>query len=374
MKILMQNRRDVFTVPGGDTIQMMKTKEALEKKYGIKIDISTELKPDLKNYDIVHLFNVTRVHETYVQFLNAKKQKKPIIISPIYHSIEALNNYEKYGRVGFLKVLNKLVPNRTLIEGGKNIIRSIKDPKQIGACITQLLKGYIEQQRYVLENADLLFVIAEQEFLTMKRELNITHNRYMVVPNGFDFNLEEMNIKNELIVNGEILEEFILCVGRIENRKNQIGLIKALKDSDYKIVFVGAPNPKQKWYYKQFLSLIDNKRFYYLGKINHEEILELFCKARVHILPSWFEVIPLVDIEAALSGCQIVTTKNSYIKEYLEDQALYCDPLKPETFIEHINTSMNKKSRNLNLVERIKQYKWEKVVDNCYQGYLKVMQ
>lgn len=76
----MQSRTNLFTCPGGDTIQLLKTKEYLENS-GIEVDISIELEPDLSKYDIIHLFNLTRVQETFIQVKNAKKQNKPVILS-----------------------------------------------------------------------------------------------------------------------------------------------------------------------------------------------------------------------------------------------------------------------------------------------------
>ena len=77
MKILMQNRINVFSAPGGDTIQMLKTKEYLER-IGCEVSIACDLNPDLKGIDLVHLFNITRINETYMQFKNAQKQNKPV--------------------------------------------------------------------------------------------------------------------------------------------------------------------------------------------------------------------------------------------------------------------------------------------------------
>ena len=50
MKVLMQIRANAFTCPGGDTIQMQKTKEALAG-IGYDVDLSLELRPDLSQYD-----------------------------------------------------------------------------------------------------------------------------------------------------------------------------------------------------------------------------------------------------------------------------------------------------------------------------------
>ena len=47
MKVLFQTRTNLFDAPGGDLIQMMKTKEHLEK-LGVTVDISLEFCPDVE--------------------------------------------------------------------------------------------------------------------------------------------------------------------------------------------------------------------------------------------------------------------------------------------------------------------------------------
>ena len=39
IKIIFANRKDCFDKPGGDTVQMMKTKEYLEKHYPVNINV-----------------------------------------------------------------------------------------------------------------------------------------------------------------------------------------------------------------------------------------------------------------------------------------------------------------------------------------------
>ena len=46
MKVLFQTRTNLFDAPGGDMIQLLKTKEHLEK-LGVEVDVSLEFEPDL---------------------------------------------------------------------------------------------------------------------------------------------------------------------------------------------------------------------------------------------------------------------------------------------------------------------------------------
>ena len=83
MKVLFQSRKTLFSAPGGDTTQLLKTKEYLEK-LGIEVDISLELEPDLREYDIIHVFNLMRPQDLFLQVRNAKRQGKKIALSTIY--------------------------------------------------------------------------------------------------------------------------------------------------------------------------------------------------------------------------------------------------------------------------------------------------
>ena len=69
MKVLFQSRVDLYNPKGGDTIQMEQTKKAIEAiDPSIKIDISTNvMDKDINKYDIVHLFNLDWIPETYIQ-------------------------------------------------------------------------------------------------------------------------------------------------------------------------------------------------------------------------------------------------------------------------------------------------------------------
>ena len=92
MKVMMQIRKDIEAYPGGDFLQLLKTREYLHK-LGVKVDISHSYKEKLKGYDIVHLFNVTRITDTYLFFHNARNQGRRIVISPIYHSLQDMKNF-----------------------------------------------------------------------------------------------------------------------------------------------------------------------------------------------------------------------------------------------------------------------------------------
>src|SRR5277367_3827015 len=83
LRVLFSSRTTLFSTPGGDTIQLLKTAESL-RLLGCEVTISVDLNHSLDGYDIVHLFNLTRPQETYHQARRATRRGIPVILSPIY--------------------------------------------------------------------------------------------------------------------------------------------------------------------------------------------------------------------------------------------------------------------------------------------------
>ncbi len=81
LRVLIQNRPDAFKRPGGDTVQMLHTRDGL-RRLGIPADISLSSQPNLAEYSLVHLFHCTFPH-TARQQANAVRQDVPYVLSPI---------------------------------------------------------------------------------------------------------------------------------------------------------------------------------------------------------------------------------------------------------------------------------------------------
>src|SRR2546422_501117 len=90
MRVLFQNRSDVLTKQGGDTTQMLKTREGLER-LGVKVDLALEPIQDYGPFDLVHLFNIQTFLETRPQMERAKAAGKPVALSTIWWR---MNEYE----------------------------------------------------------------------------------------------------------------------------------------------------------------------------------------------------------------------------------------------------------------------------------------
>lgn len=370
MRVLMQGRSNFFELKGGDTIQLLKTKEQLEK-LGVEVDISLEWTPNLDKYDLVHLSNVTRIQETYLQMQNAKSQNKPVVLSTIFWPMD---EFEKTGQFGVRKYINKHLSIDN-IERVKALARFIKDRRSRNAATKNLIKiGYSAMQKYVVDNADYYLPNAELEMEELKKHFSLDSDRYIVVPNAVDISLVDNAINEKIPDEFLKYKDAVICVGRIETRKNQLALVEALMDSTYKLLIVGSVSNNQRKYFKKISRLIDqNPNFYYLPYIANEDIYKLYRVCKVEALPSWLDTPGLVNLEAAAMGCNLAISTRGTTKEYFKEHASYCEPDDLASIRKAVDDAFNKSSRS-ELKELIrKEYTWEMAAKKTLECYNKVL-
>ena len=371
MKVLMQSRNNFFTLRGGDTIQLEKTKAELEK-LGVEVDFSLDFNPNLSNYDLVHLSNVTRIQETYLQVKNAKKQGKKIILSTIFWPMD---EFEKQGQVGIRKIVNSFlgIDNQERI---KALARYIKDKDSRNIATKNLWRvGYTKMQNYVVNNVDYFLPNSEMEMDEFCKSFKIKKKRYKVIPNAIDPNVAKIQMESEIPSEFEKYIDAIICVGRIEPRKNQLALVKALDQSGYKLVLVGAVSDNQKSYFEQIKEIMDrNKNFYYIPRINNSKLYQLYKVCKVSTLPSWLDTPGLVSLEAAAMGCNLAISSKGSTTEYFGEYAEYCLP----DDIEGIRKSIDKaysKSKNDYLKNKIfENYTWNIAGKKTLEAYEELLQ
>jgi glycosyltransferase involved in cell wall biosynthesis len=370
MKVLMQCRSNFFSMPGGDTIQMLKTKEELEK-YGVIVDISSELEPNLDSYDLVHLSNLTRIQETYLQCLNAYRQNKPIVLSTIFWPMD---EFEKRGQIGIRKYINSLL-GINQIERIKALARIFLDKSSRNKATFNLVHiGYKNMQRIVVDKVNLFLPNSELEMKKLMDYFNIDTDRYKIIPNGIDSKIASEKINSTINNKYKKFEDAIICVGRIETRKNQLALVKALDGSEYKLVLVGAVSKTHNKYFKKVKKYIDNnKNFHYIQKIENSELYDLYKVCKVSTLPSWLDTPGLVSLEAASMGCNLAISNRGSTKEYFKDYASYCDPDDVASIRKAIDDAYNKPKSDILSKYIFKNYTWEIAAKRTLEAYLNVL-
>ena len=388
LKVLYQSRSDLFDIPGGDTFQLNHTKSAIEKKYNdINIDVSTKLhEPRIDKYDIVHLFNLDWIGETYIQAKWAKKHKKIVVLSAIHHSKKELERYEELYRFDIRRIVNFFVPFQGIRDVLKNVYRSMFDYRSFYPTVMQMLKGPYREQREIVKMVDSVFVQTKKEVKDIKDDYNIKDFDWELIYNGVDFEKFE-KAKKEDFVNQmkseyglDVLDKkIILNVGRIEARKNQLSLIQAFLElkkkkgyKDYLLVFIGGINRHHPEYLYRFKNIVNqNKDIYYLGLRKQEFVASCMKSSFMYVHPSWFETTGLVCLEAMYSGLKVIAT-GERTREYLGSNALYCDPASVESIVDAIMKIKDFKPNAQSMLGLKTKYSWDKTAVQTVKAYEKL--
>ncbi len=203
----------------------------------------------------------------------------------------------------------------------------LRDKSQIAPVMKQWKMGYRAQQEAVLCQAEkIVFGSKSEKKMVFARFENINKrisHKIIMVHSAIAGQVPDPVLFQKRFG----LRDFILCVGRIEDLKNQLNLILAAGEKKIPLVLIGRLNMAHRGYCRRILRYVEkNPNLYYMGPMENPMLSSAFAAARVHVLPSWFETTGLTSLEAGLANCNVVSTNRGYTRDYLKDYAWYCDP------------------------------------------------
>lgn len=180
-------------------------------------------------------------------------------------------------------------------------------------------------RRELLRLADRVLPNSDAEAEQLVRMFGVDRKRIAVVPNGVlaDFGWGSPQLFRERV--GDF--EFVLFVGRVEPRKNPLGVIRATRRLGLPLVVVGEAPPQYENYERQ-CRREGGDRVVWLESLDHHDplLISTYSAARVFALCSWFETPGLAALEAALAGAAIVVTPHGSTRSYFGDRAEYARP------------------------------------------------
>jgi len=332
--VLLCGRPDLLAKPGGDTRQIRTLRRCLGNHTGLSLDLS----PDCRGYDVAHVFNLSRPVEPALQAEHARRAGLPVVCTPIFQD---LWRYNRWGRVGSGRaVFTALGRDDARLEDLRALVNLLRAgpaelwrrPDLCADLARHALWGggrsAVDLQRRLLENSQAVVFNStlEQERVARCLGLSTGDINGEVVPVGIDpAELEDADPAPFVRRFG--LERFVLSVGRIEDLKNQLTLIEAMTGLETPLVIVGGVNPRHRWYnWSLRRAAAARPRTMLLRGLPRPLLISAMAAADVHVLPSWFETAGLTSLEAALTGCAVVSTECGYARAYLGDEASYCDP------------------------------------------------
>ncbi|HRI23727.1 MAG TPA: glycosyltransferase family 4 protein [Ferruginibacter sp.] len=356
MKVAFIVRSTLYSVHGGDTIQVNETARHLQQT-GIAVDIKrTNEKISYESYDLLHFFNIIRPADILVHI---NRSKKPFVVSTIFINY---SEYDKRERRGVSGALLSLFPADG-IEYLKTVLRWLTGKDKL-VSTAYLWMGHRRSIKTILSRAREILVQAEEEYTDLVKAYGIAP-AHTVIHNGVNTAVFR---KPAIIPERE--NNLVLCVARIEGIKNQYNLIRALNDTAYRLLLIGNSAPNQQSYYRQCREIAAGN-VSFIDHLPQKELARYYAAARVHVLPSWFEVCGLSSLEAAAMGCRVVITGKGYARSYFREQAFYCDPANPETIL-HAVEEAARSTMNGELQHQVLQhYTWQVAAEKTVSVYKK---
>jgi len=160
----------------------------------------------------------------------------------------------------------------------------------------------------------------------------------------------------------------VLCVGRIETRKNQALLALALREDPIDLECVGEP------YDERYAALCERwagRRTRFPGRLDDEAVKRRFERAAVHALVSWGETAGMASLEAALAGAQLVVGDRGAELEYFGVDAEYADPSDPDSIRAAIFRALQRPARAPDdaLDRRVRRLTWRLAAERTLRAY-----
>jgi len=362
VRVVMISRANLFTHPGGDSIQVQKTAEYLNRLEGVSVDMKTVAEDiDYSQYDLLHLFNISRPADLLGVI---KKAQLPYVLSTIFidYSETEKNHPSKLRR--FLSS----VCTTDQLEYVKTMARIMKGQDKLTAT-SYVFRGQKKSLIRVLKGAALLLPNSESEYQRLSQTYGIQKD-YKVIPNAIDVEVfKPTSEENDALSQ---YKDAVICVGQITPVKNQWNLIKALNGTSYQLFIIGKPASNSEAYFKKCMDLAKSN-VTFVPFVEQKNLAKVYAMAKVHALPSWFETTGLVSLEASYMGCNIVVTDKGDQKEYFGNDAWYCDPNDPQSILKAIHKAYEAPFKE-SLQRRIKEkYTWQKTAEATLKAYQKVL-
>jgi glycosyltransferase involved in cell wall biosynthesis len=176
---------------------------------------------------------------------------------------------------------------------------------------------------------------------------------------------------------GNILDNFILLVGKSSYRKNYKDVILALNhlrsELDLHLVVVGSDGSEE-----GLLDLVSElqlaDRVHFMGYVDNQELKLYYAACTALIYPSLFEGFGLPLIEAMSLGSIVIWPDNSSISEIAQNQGIRLEELSMEGIVQALRelnelNEFQRDSLSQKAVTYSREFDWNKTADEVYTVY-----
>jgi len=328
------------------------------RELGVEVDLVATDSPETGGYDVAHVFGIFHPQTAARQIDAVRKGGTPLVLSPIWLDLRPY--------FATAPLVERALRGRTpgAVERRLETMRKrLREPRARDKAARRADRE-IELQRELVHQADVLLPASEVEAYRYGEQLRVASVPYAVAPVGTDE--EALTIERA----GE--RAGVLCVGRVESKKNQAALLYALRDVDVDVTIVGREYDAP---YSALCRRWATPRTRFAGTPSRAEVLAMMARAAVHAYPAWVEIPGLASIEAAAAGARAVSGDRGCEREYLGPEADYADPSEPESIRTAVLRALGRgpRERDDPLEQRLRGRTWRAHAEATLAAYRRVL-
>ena len=208
--------------------------------------------------------------------------------------------------------------------------------------------------------ADRIVAVSLKTKVDLVELLHVNANKIEVIYQSCDPSFKEVQTSEQLQAikaKYDLPDKYLLCVGTIEERKNLLLLVKALKQVDnITLVVVGKPTK----YLIEVKTYIDtnrlNSKVIFLHSVVFADLPAIYQQAICFIYPSRYEGFGIPVLEALVSGVSVIAAKGSCLEEAGGSDSLYVNPDDEDDLAGKINLVLSDTTFRQNMVAKGLQY------------------
>jgi glycosyltransferase involved in cell wall biosynthesis len=190
---------------------------------------------------------------------------------------------------------------------------------------------YLAKVKHACKVADKIIAISQKTKDDLIELLNIDPYKIEVVYQGCDVAFKALkNDEQKLSVKTKynLPDKFLLNVGTIEERKNLLLIVQALKNTpqDIPLVVVGKPKKYAEKVNDYIAANNLTKRVIFLKDIPFDELPVIYQLASIFIYPSRYEGFGIPVLEALNSGTPVIAATGSCLEEAGGPDSRYINP------------------------------------------------
>jgi glycosyltransferase involved in cell wall biosynthesis len=244
-------------------------------------------------------------------------------------------------------------------------------------------KIYNIKFRSACKHADRIIAISEQTKKDIVHFFGTDENKIEVVYQGCDtifYHLASFENLAEVRLKYQLPKDYLLCVGTLENRKNQLLILKALLHlpNDTQLVLVG----KSTSYKETLMTFISTNslenRVKIISNVDFKDLPAIYQQAKIFVYPSIFEGFGIPILEALNSGVPVIGAKGSCLEEAGGPHSLYIQPDDEIELSAAISKILDNETLKNEMIEKGKQFalnfREENIAKNLMRVYQKTIQ